>query len=87
MDKVMARPLRIKYEGAYYHVIARGNEEDLDDPLRNSYAGSILGGKPFIKEVLNRLKDDTHVQKEETSHRAELQLAFASEQIADAIGI
>ena len=24
--RVMARPLRIKYEGAFYHITARGNE-------------------------------------------------------------
>jgi REP element-mobilizing transposase RayT len=24
--KIMARPLRIEYEGAFYHVTARGNE-------------------------------------------------------------
>jgi len=26
MGKVMSRPLRIKYEGAVYHITARGNE-------------------------------------------------------------
>jgi putative transposase len=70
----------------YKDFVERLIVEGFEDPLRNCYAGSILGGKTFIKEVLNRLKDDTHVQKEETSHRAELQLAFASEQIANAIG-
>jgi REP element-mobilizing transposase RayT len=26
MDRVMAGPLRIKYEGAFYHITTRGNE-------------------------------------------------------------
>jgi len=25
-DRIMARPLRIEYEGVFYHVTARGNE-------------------------------------------------------------
>lgn len=65
----------------------RSIEEDLEDPLKDSYTGSILGGKTFIKEALNRLEDDTVIQKEETSHRTELQVAFATDQIISAIAL
>jgi len=69
----------------YREFVEKAMEEDSEDPLKNSYAGSILGGKRFIKEALNRLKDDTVIGKEETSHRTELQIAFATEQIIDSI--
>jgi REP element-mobilizing transposase RayT len=69
----------------YKDFVERSIEEDLEDPLKDLYAGSILGGKTFIKEALNRLEDDTVIQKEETSHRAELQVAFATDHIINAI--
>lgn len=69
----------------YKDFVEMSIEEDLEDPLKDSYAGSILGGKTFIKEALNRLEDDTVIQKEEISHRTELQVAFATDQIIDAI--
>jgi len=69
----------------YREFVEKSMEEDLEDPLKNSYAGSILGGKRFVKEALNRLKDDNVIEKEETSHRTELQAAFATEQIIDTI--
>ena len=69
----------------YMEFVERSMEEDAEDPLKNLYAGSILGGKGFIKEALDRLKDDTFFGKEETSYRTELQFAFATEQIIDSI--
>jgi len=69
----------------YMEFVERSMEEDAEDPLKNLYAGSILGGKGFIKEALDRLKDDTFFGKEETSYRTELQVAFATEQIIDSI--
>ena len=38
----------------------------------------------FIREALSRLKDDV-IQKEETSHRRQLHVALASEQVIDTI--
>jgi putative transposase len=42
--------------------------EKLGNPLQKAYGGVILGGKKFIKEVLDRLKDQD-VQKKEVAHR------------------
>jgi REP element-mobilizing transposase RayT len=72
-------------EKIYREFVEKSMEEDLEDPLKDSYAGSILGGKGFIKEALNRLRDGCVIEKEETSHRTELQVAFATEQIIDTI--
>ena len=69
----------------YRNFVEKSIDEALEDPLTNSYAGSILGGKTFIKEALNRLRDDAVIQKEETSHRKDLHGALLSEQIIDAV--
>ena len=71
----------------YKDFVERSIEEDIEDPLKGSYAGSILGGKTFIKAALNRLEDDKVIQKEEISHRTELQVAFATDQIINAIAM
>ena len=72
-------------QNMYREFVEKSMEEDSEDPLKNLYAVSILGGKRFIKGALNRLKDDTVIGKEETSHRTELQVAFATERIIDSI--
>ena len=69
----------------YREFVEKSIEEDAEDPLKNLYAGSILGGKGFIKEALNHLKDDTVLGKEETSYRTELHVAVATDQIIDSI--
>ena len=73
----MARPLRIEYKGAFYHITSRGNErrriylengigDELENPLSNIYGGAILGGASFIKESINRLKGGI-LNRDETS--------------------
>lgn len=69
----------------YRDFVEKSIDDGLEDPLKKSYAGSILGGETFIKEALNRLKDDAAIQKEETSHRKDLHVALVSEQIIDAL--
>jgi putative transposase len=44
MEGFMARPLRIEYEGAYYHVLSRGNKQEaifLDDNDRQTFLKTI----------------------------------------------
>jgi REP element-mobilizing transposase RayT len=56
---------------AYQAFVERGFHEELKNPLDNVYAGSILGGKSFVSEALDRLKQDVF-STEETSHRRAL---------------
>lgn len=40
----------------------------IDNPLEKAYGGVVLGGKRFVEEVLDRLKDQD-IQKQEIAHR------------------
>ncbi len=68
----------------YRNFVQQAIEEKLEDPLKKSYAGAILGRKGFIKKALSRLKDDV-IQKKKTSHRRQLHVALAPEQVIDTI--
>jgi hypothetical protein len=57
---------------------------NLEDPLKGVYGGAILGGLSFIKESLHRVGDGI-LQREEVSHRRELQAGYESEEIIEAI--
>ena len=46
----MARPLRIKYEGAFYHITARGNERKKIFFAKPDYAKF----KEYLKEAQDR---------------------------------
>ena len=46
----MARPLRIIYEGAFYHVIARGNEKKKIFLSRTDYEKFLS----YLKEALDK---------------------------------
>jgi len=53
----MARPLRIEYEGAYYHVLSRGNKQYADEKKKiweDIRHGVIFGSQAF----LDRIKKD-----------------------------
>jgi REP element-mobilizing transposase RayT len=58
--------------------------ENLDNPLRNVYAGAILGEPTFIRESLGRLRDGV-LQKEEISYRRGLKAAYGSDEIIETI--
>jgi len=68
----------------YRDFVERGIEGPLDDPLKKVYGGAILGGKRFIKDVLERVKT-TVIQNPEISHRRQLQSAYALERIVESV--
>ena len=53
-----------------------------ENPLESVYAGSVLGGKLFIREALARLKDNVY-RREEVSHRKVLQSRYEAEEIVE----
>jgi len=53
---------------SYREFVETALGEKLGNPLQKAYGGVILGEKQFIKEVLDRLKDQD-VQKKEVAHR------------------
>jgi REP element-mobilizing transposase RayT len=64
----------------YRLFVERGLEGKLENPLENVYAGSVLGGKSFIRVALDRLKDDVY-SREEISHRRALKTRYEAEEI------
>src|SRR6266540_2691259 len=54
----MARPLRIEYGGAHYHVTSRGNERKAifrDDTDRDEVRGqAVMGSEEFVEEMMMR---------------------------------
>jgi len=68
----------------YRDFVERAIGDMVENPLKNVYGGAILGRQTFIKEALGRLKDGIF-QREEISYRRELQAAYASEDIIEAI--
>jgi len=70
----------------YRDFVERGMEGPLDDPLKEVYGGAILGGKKFIKEVLERVKTSV-IQNREISHRRQLQSAYALDRIVESVAV
>ena len=68
----------------YKAFVERGINEGLEDPLGNIYGGMILGGKRFIRDVLDMVKFGV-IQKQETSHRKDLHSAYAVDHIIDIV--
>jgi chromosomal replication initiation ATPase DnaA len=64
----MARPLRLEYEGAFYHITSR------------VYGCLIIGRAEFIKEALKKLKEG-YEGKAEISHRRSLRTAGSADEI------
>ena len=69
---------------SYKAFVEKGIKEKVENPLKDLYGGSILGGKDFIKGALSRLKGGAF-QKQEVSHRRELDAAFVLEHIIEAV--
>ena len=55
----------------YRSFVERGREGPFDNPLKKAYGGAILGGKRFIKDVLERVKLSA-IQNRDISQRREL---------------
>ena len=69
-----------RYKEFVERAIGRADE----NPLKEIYGGSILGGKLFVKKALGRLKEGI-TQKSEVSQRRELDAAFGVERILDTV--
>ena len=50
----MARPLRIEYEGAFYHVTARGNENSGPTLQKSKDWGTLVGFEVIRGTPLNK---------------------------------
>ena len=59
-------------------------DEKLDDPLKQLYGGALLGRKAFIKDVLDRV-NNASMQRQETSHRRDLDNAYAVELVLESV--
>jgi len=68
----------------YRDFVEKAIGERLENPLANVYGGAILGGKTFIKQALDKLKDGI-LQGEEISNRKQLQAAYESDDVIEAI--
>jgi len=64
--------------------VERGIDQDIEDPLKDVYGGAILGGKMFIKEILERLKKEIS-DKNDLSFKQELSSEAAAEEILDIV--
>ena len=71
---------------SYKNFVDRAIGADLENPLKNVYAGMILGGTRFIKEALNRIGEED-LDKEEISHGRALKGAYRFEEIMGSICI
>lgn len=68
----------------YREFVERGIGDDIKNPLKDVYGGAILGGKIFIKEILDRLKEDI-ADKNDLSFKRELNAESAGEEIIDMV--
>ena len=68
----------------YKEFVERMIGEEEEHPLKNVYGGVILGGKSFIKETLNRIREPI-LHQEEISQMRELQNAWKTDGIIEAI--
>jgi len=68
----------------YRAFVERGLGQELKDPMEKVYGGIILGGERFIKEVLNRVKDD-RLSSEEISDRRSLRATATGGEIVGTI--
>jgi REP element-mobilizing transposase RayT len=68
----------------YRSFVQRGLDGNLENPLVGVYAGSVLGGKSFIRGALDRLKDNVY-SREEISYRKALKTRYEAEEILDLV--
>ncbi len=73
---------RRKYK-AFVETAMRVNEEP-DEVVKDVYGGIILGGTKFIKETLERIKEE-YLLKEEVSQRRALQSKYGVEEVLDLV--
>ena len=73
---------RRKYK-AFVETAMRGNEEP-DEVVKDVFGGIILGGTKFIKETLERIKEE-YLIKEEVSQRRALQSKHGVEEVLDLV--
>ena len=76
MEGFMARPLRIEYEGAYYHVLSRGNKQEaifLDDNDRQTFLKTIARmSERFDVTIIAYVLMDNHYHLLIRTNRANL---------------
>ena len=61
----MARPLRIEFPGAVYHVTSRGNARDTDSgssPLDKVKGWLFFGGEEFGKRLIEQLSETVDIK-------------------------
>ena len=64
----------------YRSFVERAMEENPESPLKGVYGGAILGRKSFIREVLERLKEED-LNRKDISYRRELHALPGVEEI------
>jgi putative transposase len=69
---------------AYKKYVERGIGEEDASPLKNVYAGVILGSQAFIKQTLKRLTGEL-LGKEHIAHRRELKTSHTADAIIDTL--
>lgn len=69
---------------AYKEYVERGIGEEDASPLKNVYAGVILGSRAFIKQTLERLTGE-HLEKEHVAHKKALKTMHTSDTIIDTL--
>ena len=82
----MARPLRIEYSGAVYHITSRGNEKKNKDipeiPKSQRYANRPLLDKLFPESILK----DTRKRDEKITEAVE-KYGYTQRAVADHLGM
>ena len=68
----------------YREFVETAINDDLENPLKDVYAGMILGGTSFIKDILGGLKGEI-LQREEVSYRRELQGVWRADEVVAAV--
>ena len=69
----------------YREFVERAIGEEMESPLKKVYGGVILGGKTFIRETLETVKEKALGSKE-ISHGRVLQASWGADEVMEAIG-
>jgi putative transposase len=68
----------------YQEFVERAIGEEMESPLKKVYGGVILGGKTFIRETLETVKEKALGSKE-ISHGRALQASWRADEVVEAI--
>lgn len=68
----------------YRDFVERVVAEELEDPLKSVYGGVVLGGRPFITQVLGRVKERL-LEGEGIAQSRELQSTLGGEAVVEAV--